>query len=98
MEAPASEEPAAAPVQPAPLLSPEYGVYAFASPGTLVGSATLVSAPLFAGCAPGAAWKSHGQYVRCVALLAGDLTATGDVTEDEADAIVSAAARSAVGK
>jgi hypothetical protein len=97
MEGPA-EEPASWPVLPAPLLSPEQGVYAFASPGTLVGSATMVSDPFFTGCPPAAAWKNHGQYVRCVALLAGDLAVTGDVTEEEADAIVSAAAQSAVGK
>ncbi len=94
-------EPTTWPPLPAVLLSPEYGLYAFASPGTPVGEVTAVSQQIFGPCPPwpvDVEWKNHGQYVRCVALLVGDLFEQGVVTDQEADAIVSAAARSSAGK
>ncbi len=92
------EEPTAPPVLPASLLTPEYGLYAFASPGTLVGGVVMLTEAAVSQCPTDVAWKNHGQYVRCVALWVGDLSAAGTLTEEEADAIVQAAAESAVGK
>lgn len=91
-------EPVAAPRLPAALLTPAFELHAFASPGTLVGSVTMSRDVVYSRCPALAPWKNHGQYVRCVALLIGDLTSLGDVTEDEADGVVSAAAGSEVGK
>ncbi len=91
-------EPDVAPRLPATLLSPAFDLYAFSSPGTLVGSVTMSNDEIYSNCPAVAPWKSHGQYVRCVALLIGDLTSLGVVSEEEADGVVSAAARSEVGK
>lgn len=97
----AAAEPVSPPRLPATLLSPAFDLFAFASPGTLVGSVTMSNDEIYSNCpvvplvTP---WKNHGQYVRCVALLIGDLTSLGELTEDEADGVVSGAARSAVGK
>jgi len=43
-------------------------------------------------------WKNHGAYVKCVAHIADDLSDDGLLTEDEADAIKSAAGSSDCGK
>lgn len=43
-------------------------------------------------------YKNHGQYVSCVAHAAEDAVLAGLLTDEEADAIVSAAAQSAIGK
>jgi len=45
----------------------------------------------------GGSWKNHGEYVSTVAQAAGDFFAQGLITEDQADAIVSAAAESNCG-
>jgi len=93
-------EPDSPPALPATLLSPAFDLYAFASPGTLVGSVTMSNDEIYLNCPVVAdpPWKNHGQYVRCVTHLVGDLTSLGVLTEDEADGVVSAAARSPVGK
>ncbi|MCB9676193.1 MAG: thrombospondin type 3 repeat-containing protein [Alphaproteobacteria bacterium] len=44
------------------------------------------------------AWKNHGAYRSCVAHVLEDLVDTGALTEDEADAIGSAAGQSSCGK
>ncbi len=85
------------------LLSPEFPLYAFSSPGTLVGDAKLVSQELFALCPESGppeegSWTNHGQYVRCVAQAAEDFVTQGVLTQEEADIMVSAAALSNVGK
>ncbi len=94
MQGPAAEKPASVPILPASLLTPEYVLYAFASPGTAVGGVSMASVEAQTACPTDGAWKNHGQYVRCVAAWVGGLS----VAEDEADAIVSAAATSTVGK
>ena len=43
-------------------------------------------------------WKNHGKYVSCVSHAAEELLAEGKISEEEKDAIVSAAAKSSVGK
>jgi len=43
-------------------------------------------------------WKNHGKYVSAVAHAAEDFLAAGLITEEEKDAIVSAAAKSKCGK
>jgi hypothetical protein len=43
-------------------------------------------------------WKNHGEYVSAVARVAGEFVAQGLITEAEKAAIVSAAARSDVGR
>jgi hypothetical protein len=91
LTAPAPERPTTAPILPATLLS-DFTLYAFASPGTPVGEVAISAEALSEPCPPGAAWKNHGQYVRCIALQVSGLT------EDEADGIVNAAARSGIGK
>jgi hypothetical protein len=95
------------PYQP-PSLAPSYltgemPILAFASPGVLVGTVALVNDELFYSSCPsvppaGSAWKSHGQYVRCVAWQAEDLAFMGRISSEEADAIVSDAAQSETGK
>jgi len=95
------------PYQP-PALAPTYltgemPILAFASPGVLVGTVQLVNDGFFYNLCPsipppGTAWKNHGQYVRCIARRAEYLVFKGDITQQEADAIVSAAARSETGK
>ena len=84
-------------------LTGEMPILGFASPGVLVGTVALVNDELFYNLCPsvlpaGSAWKNHGQYVRCVAQQAEDLVFSGRITQDEADAIVSAAAQSETGK
>ena len=49
-------------------------------------------------CDPTLNWKNHGQYVRCVAHDAEWLVENGFFTQEEADAMVSSAARSEIGK
>lgn len=70
----------------------------FASPGTLVGGATFFTTGTQSPCDPKASWKNHGQFVRCVAQEADALVELGVLTQDEADAVVSSAAQSEVGK
>jgi hypothetical protein len=76
---------------------------AFASPGVEVGTVQMVADNLPAVACPvvppaGAEWKSHGQYVRCVAQSSEALVSMGVITTEQADAIVAAAAQSEVGK
>lgn len=97
MAGPADAPPAYVPTLPPRLLS-GFDLVAFASPGTVVGTVLVSFDAMTAPCPPDASWKNHGQYVRCVSFRVADLTALGEITEDEADAIVSAAARSGVGK
>lgn len=49
-------------------------------------------------CYPGAEWKNHGMYVRCVAQEVEKLISEGVITAEEGDARVTAAAQSDVGK
>ncbi len=49
-------------------------------------------------CDPNATWKNHGQYVRCVAQEVDALVASGVVTEEEGNVLVSSAAESDIGK
>jgi len=48
-------------------------------------------------CDPCAAWQNHGQYVRCVSDAVSDCSTNG-FTPEEADAIVSSAVHSDIGK
>jgi hypothetical protein len=90
-----------------PSLAPSYltgemPILGFASPGVLVGTVQLVNDELFYDVCPSVPeagpWRNHGQYVRCVAHRAENLVFTGQITQKEADAIVSAAAQSDTGK
>jgi hypothetical protein len=94
------------PYQP-PALAPSYltgemPILGFASPGVLVGTVQLVNDDRFYDVCPSippvGSWNNHGQYVRCIAHRAEYLVFTGRITQQEADAIVSAAARSETGK
>lgn len=49
-------------------------------------------------CDPNASWKNHGQFVRCVAYETDALISQGILTESDADALISSAAQSEVGK
>lgn len=49
-------------------------------------------------CPAGEPWRNHGAYVSCVSETSEGFVAEGLLTEDEADALTSAAARSDVGK
>ena len=49
------------------------------------------------GPASGGSWRNHGEYVSTVAHVAEDFIAQGLISQDEKDAIVSAAARSKCG-
>ena len=49
-------------------------------------------------CDPCFDWRNHGEYVRCVAHAAEDLVAGGGITQEEADELVSSAAKSDIGK
>lgn len=49
-------------------------------------------------CDPNKTWKNHGQYVRCVAHETDELINMGILTQEEADALISSAAQSDVGK
>lgn len=91
-------DPGDAPWLPIALLSEQMSLYAFASPGTLIGSATLAADLFFDACPLTDPWKNHGQYVRCVAFHAEELLSQGVISQEAADAAVSAAARSTVGK
>jgi hypothetical protein len=91
-------DPGNAPWLPAAPLSEQMSLYAFASPGTLIGSVTVATDLFYDACPFTDPWKNHGQYVRCVALHAEDLLSQGLISQDAADAAVSAAARSTVGK
>jgi hypothetical protein len=45
------------------------------------------------GCNPEVAWKSHGQYVRCVSLACESLMEEGLLTSEQCDLLVAKAAR-----
>lgn len=49
-------------------------------------------------CDPFAAWKNHGQFVRCVAREVNALRGAGLISEDAGDDLVTSAAQSDVGK
>jgi len=49
-------------------------------------------------CDPNAEWKSHGEYVSCVADSSKDLERLGIITKDERSALLTNAAQSDVGK
>lgn len=49
-------------------------------------------------CSPCAAWRNHGDYVRCVAQSVNELVSAGDLTEEEGDTLVSSAAQTDIGK
>lgn len=49
-------------------------------------------------CPANVAWKNHGAYVSCVSRGADRLLAQGAISKAERDALVSAAAESAIGK
>lgn len=49
-------------------------------------------------CDPGAEWKNHGQFVRCVAHEVDALIEASILTEEEGDALITSAAQSDVGK
>ncbi len=92
-----------APLFPAAYASNEMPILGFASPGVVLGAVAMVADDLIDRLCPavpqsGAAWRNHGQYVRCVAQQADLLVLTGMMTTEQADAIVAAAAQSEVGK
>jgi hypothetical protein len=91
-------DPGDAPWLPAALLTEQMSLYAFASPGTQIGSATMATDLFYGACPLTDPWKNHGQYVRCVAFHAEELLSQGLINQEAADAAVSAAARSTVGK
>lgn len=95
---PTVAEPVEAPWYDTALLSEQLSLYAFSSPGTLVGSATISNDVFYDACPITDAWNNHGQYVRCVALRAEELLSQGLISQEDADAAVSGAARSTVGK
>lgn len=67
--------------------------------GSLVDSAGCSGAQnVDAACPCEGAWKNHGKYVSCVAHASEAELAAGLLTEDEKDAIVSAAGESSCGK
>jgi hypothetical protein len=49
-------------------------------------------------CDPCRAWRSHGEYVRCVSGEVESLMSVGTITQEEGDALVGSSARSDVGK
>jgi len=49
-------------------------------------------------CDPCNAWRTHGEYVRCVSGEVELLVKTSTITQEEGDALVGSAARSDVGK
>ena len=49
-------------------------------------------------CDPCFTWRNHGEYVRCVAHDAEALVASGDISQEKADQLVSDAAKSDIGK
>ncbi|MFC1886439.1 LamG-like jellyroll fold domain-containing protein [Thermodesulfobacteriota bacterium] len=49
-------------------------------------------------CDPCGDWKNHGQYVRCTVHAIDDLVNGGILTDDEADDLISSAAKSKIGK
>ena len=49
-------------------------------------------------CDPGADWKNHGQFVRCVAHETDALIEAGYLTQEEGDELISSAAQSDIGK
>jgi hypothetical protein len=53
---------------------------------------------LDADCPSAIAWDNHGQYVSCVARYTEARVTAGDLTLEQKDALVSAAAQSDVGK
>ncbi len=84
-------------------LTPEMPIVGFASPGVILGTVAIIDDGSFYTDCPSipvdrAPWKNHGQYVRCIAHRAEVLTSGGQITAEEADAIVSAAGQSSTGK
>ncbi len=49
-------------------------------------------------CDPTIPWRNHGQFVRCVAHEVDALVASGLISEEEGDRLISSAAQSSVGK
>ncbi len=96
-------DPYAPPLLSASYLTGEMPILGFASPGVVLGSVQLVFDGIFYDACPsvppaGSEWKNHGQYVRCIAHRAEALVSAGTLTQEEADAAVSAAAQSETGK
>lgn len=83
-------------------LTAEMPILGFASPGTVVGTVQMVTDEMFYGSCPSIptafTWKNHGQYVRCIALRAEELVSNAQLTQEQADAAVSAAAQSETGR
>ena len=74
-----------------------------ACPGTLEGATVDASGcsgsqAVAAACDAAGSWKNHGAYVSCVSKAAEAQVEQGLLTDAEADALVSAAAKSKVGK
>jgi hypothetical protein len=69
-------------------------------PGTPAGVDVLNSTgcSVVQTCPASNPWRNHGAYVSCVSGAANTLLSQGDITKAEKDAIVSAAARSNVGR
>jgi hypothetical protein len=49
-------------------------------------------------CNPGAPWRNHGEFVRCVTAECEQLVAAGVLTDAQCDVLVGQAGRSHVGK
>lgn len=72
--------------------------YLWDSTGVSATVSRVGSGPLDAECPPDADWLHHGEYVACVAHAAADAVDAGLLTRMEANSLVVAAARSAVGR
>lgn len=69
------------------------------TPGSLIDGSGCASAQLFAQVCPiTRAYRNHGEYVSCVANEASRQVNAGMMTEDQKDAVISAAGQSAVAK
>jgi hypothetical protein len=101
-ETPDAQQALEAPSLPPAYLTGEMPILGFNSPGVVLGTSQMVADQVGDTCpavrTDGTAWKNHGQYVRCVSQEADFLVLTGVITTDQADAIVTAAAQSDVGK
>src|SRR5262249_3349270 len=72
----------------------------------IVGSGTFnatfslagVELPPCSGPSAGVSWRNHGQYVSAVAHAVNTSLKAGEITEEQADAIVGGAAESSCGK
>jgi hypothetical protein len=78
---------------PHPLTSGDIAVIDALTPSQQLDAQVPCSGP----SGTGSAWKSHGQYMRSVAHAVNAMVEAGSLTEDEADALVSARARSGCG-